>query len=120
MKDQILELEQKRLDAMLDGDVETLDALMAEGSLYIHTSGGVDTKEIFVEKVRTSELDYKSIVNSVEQVSEVGDVCLITGVLDIALLRAGVPAEIHIRYLTTWKTGNSPQFLSFQATPLPQ
>ena len=120
MREKILEFEEARLDAMLKGDAGRLEKLMAEGSLYIHSAGGVDSKEVFVEKVRTADLDYKSIENSVEQVNEIEDLFLITGILDISVLRSGVPAEIHIRYLTVWRGGDAPQFISFQATPVAQ
>ena len=116
---EIRKLEEERLNAMLEGDAATLEELMADGSLYIHTSGEVDTKAIFVEKVRSKTLDYKTIDNQIEQVSIAGDIALICGILDISLLRAGTPASIHIRYLTTWSTGPKPQFISFQATPIP-
>lgn len=117
-REQVLELEEQRLKAMLEADGDTLESMMADGSLYVHSSGGVDSKQEFVEKVRTGALDYKAIENEVEEVSEIAEVALITGVLDISLDRDGVPAEIHIRYLTVWRMGSNPQMLSFQATPM--
>ena len=116
MREQVLELEQSRLKAMLDADADALAGMMAPGALYIHSSGGVDTREVFVEKVRSGELDYKSIENKVENTSQIGSTMLVTGILDISLNRAGVPAEIHIRYLSVWQMGDNPQMLSFQAT----
>ncbi len=117
-REQVLGLEEQRLEAMLEADGDTLKSLMADGSLYIHSAGGVDTREVFIDKVRTGALDYKSIENSVDDVCEIDDVSLIVGVLDIAVHRAGVPAEIHIRYLTVWQMGENPQMLSFQATSM--
>ena len=119
--ERVTELEENRLQAMLEADADTLDAMMADGALYIHSAGTFDTKAMFVEKVKTGALDYKEIKNDVEQISVIGTVALVTGLLNIALLREGTPAEISIRYLTVWQMdGDQPQMLSFQATPLPK
>ena len=45
----IRELERDRFRAMVDGDGELLDALLAENASYVHTNGKRETKRQFID-----------------------------------------------------------------------
>lgn len=119
LEETAVELDRKRLDALLSADADVLEKLMAPGGLYVHTAGNVDTRDEFIEKVRSRALTYRKIANTIEIVTLSAGTVLITGILDIDVERAGVPASIHIRYCCNWvKSGESMQMVSWQATPL--
>lgn len=114
-----LDADRKRLDACLAGDAATLEQLMAPGGLYIHTAGNIDTRDVFIEKVRSGALVYRRIDNRVETVTSALGALIIAGVLDMDVERAGVPANVHIRYSCVWiATPSGPQMVNWQATPL--
>ena len=50
--DEILALEAKRITAMTQQDLATLNALLADDLTYTHSRGGTDTKESFLELIR--------------------------------------------------------------------
>ncbi|MFK0382353.1 nuclear transport factor 2 family protein [Agrobacterium sp. NPDC090273] len=119
-KNEALEADQKRIQACLNADVDMLDVMMADGCLYIHTAGNIDTKTDFIAKVKDGRLRYLDIRNAVESVATCGDAVAIAGVLDMIVLRAGVQADLHIRYCCNWvKTASGPKMLTWQATALP-
>ena len=51
--DDVLAAEDERYAAMVDGDLETLDRLLADEVSYAHSSGVRDTKEQYFAKVRS-------------------------------------------------------------------
>ena len=70
MMDEILALENRRIEAMLKGDVQALEEILAEDLGYTHTTARLDTKASFIDAVKTG----KSVYNSLElQFGEVRD-----------------------------------------------
>ena len=60
--DEILALENRRIEAMLKGDVQVLDEILADDLIYTHTTARLDTKASFIDAVKTG----KSVYNSLE------------------------------------------------------
>jgi ketosteroid isomerase-like protein len=52
LEKKILDLEMKRVAAMVNKDVATLDALLADDLSYTHSGGTVDTKASFVKLIK--------------------------------------------------------------------
>ncbi len=117
--EEALSADARRLRACLSSDLRELDTLMADGCLYIHTAGNIDTKAEFMEKVRTGALRYISIDNTVERAAECMGAVAIAGVLAMELYRGPTHASIRIRYCCTWiSTSTGPQMLTWQSTAL--
>ncbi|NTB94898.1 nuclear transport factor 2 family protein [Agrobacterium tumefaciens] len=115
-----LEADQERLEACIASDITALKALMSDNCLYIHTAGNVDNKSTFIDKVETGALRYHRIENTVEYTIEHERAVAISGILDMDLQRAGVPASVHIRYCCVWvDTDQGPRMITWQSTPLP-
>ncbi|MCK1420195.1 nuclear transport factor 2 family protein [Bradyrhizobium sp. CW12] len=114
-----VEADRRRLAACLAGDTSELRKLMAPGGVYIHTAGNIDTRDEFIEKVRTRQLVYRRIENKTDLITSGYGVVLICGTLDMDVVRSGTLASIFIRYCCTWATtAAEPQMLSWQSTPL--
>ena len=59
----ILDLEDRRLAAMVAADVETLDGILADDLSYVHTTAAIDTKESLTSGLASGRLDYESITS---------------------------------------------------------
>jgi hypothetical protein len=61
VSEQIQQLEDARLAAMVGKDVETLDRLLDDKLIYMHSTGVADTKASYLEGLRTGVWDYQSV-----------------------------------------------------------
>jgi hypothetical protein len=73
----VLAAEDRRYQAMLDGDLETMDQLCADELSYAHSSGVRDTKDEYLAKVRSGYYVYHRIDHPVERVEVVGDAAIV-------------------------------------------
>ena len=53
--------EEARIAATLKGDVAALQALLAEGMTYVHSSAKLETRQEFLDLIKTGYYQYKSI-----------------------------------------------------------
>lgn len=114
-----IEADRRRLAACLGGDTSALQKLMAPGGVYIHTAGNIDTRDEFIEKVRTGQLVYRRIENNTDLITSACGVVIICGTLDMDVVRSGTLASIFVRYCCTWTTtATESQMISWQSTPL--
>jgi len=114
----IRELERDRFRAMVDGDGELLDALLAENASYVHTNGKRETKRQFIDAITAGRRRYRQIeIQSQELVPGGRDTWIVYGraLLEMeskngALLFPIAYTAIHIEVDGQW------QLLAMQAT----
>jgi hypothetical protein len=75
----VLAAEDRRYRAMIETDLATLDRLLDDRVSYAHSSGVRDTKDAYLEKVRSGYYDYLRIDHPVERVEVVGDTAVVGG-----------------------------------------
>ena len=114
----IRELERERFRAMVDGDGELLDALLAENASYVHTNGKRETKRQFIDAITAGRRRYRQIeIQSQEVIPGGRDTWIVYGraLLEMeskngALLFPIAYTAIHIQVDKQW------QLLAMQAT----
>jgi len=114
----IRELERDRFRAMVDGDGELLDTLLAENASYVHTNGKRETKRQFIDAITAGRRRYRQIEIQSQDVMPGGrDTWLVFGraLLEMeskngALLFPIAYTAIHIQVDGQW------QLLAMQAT----
>jgi hypothetical protein len=114
----IRELERDRFRAMVDGDGELLDALLAENASYVHTNGKRETKRQFIDAITAGRRRYRQIeIQSQDVIPGGRDTWLVFGraLLEMeskngALLFSIAYTAIHIHVDGQW------QLLAMQAT----
>ena len=114
----IRELERDRFRAMVDGDGELLDALLAENASYVHTNGKRETKRQFIDAITAGRRRYRQIEIQSQEVMPGGrDTWIVYGraLLEMeskngALLFPIAYTAIHIQVDGQW------QLLAMQAT----
>jgi len=114
----IRELERDRFRAMVDGDGELLDSLLAENASYVHTNGKRETKRQFIDAITAGRRRYRQIEIQSQDVMPGGrDTWIVFGraLLEMeskngALLFPIAYTAIHIQVDGQW------QLLAMQAT----
>ena len=98
--------EQQRQRAMLSGDRVALASLLAQGAVYIHSSGLVDDEKTYLDSVRANKTKYKAIdlrVSTVRLLSQ--DVVLLSGTTKISALQRERRLELDNVFVMTWVRG---------------
>jgi hypothetical protein len=114
----IRECERDRFRAMVDGDGEVLDALLAESASYVHTNGKRESKRQFIDAITAGRRRYRQIeIQSQDVVPGGRDTWIVHGraLLEMeskngALLFPIAYTAIHIQIDGQW------QLLAMQAT----
>jgi hypothetical protein len=116
----VLDAEDRRYQAMIDADLETMDALCADELSYAHSSGVRDTKDEYFAKVRSGYYDYHSIDHPVERVEVLGDTAIVVGRMAADLDVDGTRKSIDSLALAVWtKAGGRWRLLAYAPTRLP-
>src|SRR3546814_10039307 len=70
-------LEERRYAAMLAADTGTLEELLHDALVYMHSTGGADTKESYITGVRDGAFAYKAVERDDQTVRVHGDIGLV-------------------------------------------
>ena len=114
----IQSLEDRRYQAMLTGDVETLDRLLNDRLIYTHSSGRTDSKASYIRSIKERGLRYRKIEPQEPHVEIYADTALVAGRADLDVSINGARRIVTICYLSVWINGGSGwQLAAFQSTP---
>jgi hypothetical protein len=75
---EILALEDRRIEAMVAGDVQALEEILADDLIYTHTTARLDTKASFIDAVKTGKSNYKSVDRKDVEVRDLRDTAVVT------------------------------------------
>jgi len=105
-------------NAMIDANKVALENLTAEKLNYGHSSGALDDKKTFVEKIVNGSSDFVSIDLTEQTITISGDVAIVRHVLKAKTNDAGKgPGDVHLRILLIWqKQKGNWKLLARQAT----
>ncbi len=117
----VLQAEEKRRQALLAGDLDALDALLSPALVYVHSSGGQDSKASYLEHMRSGTLQYQSMSFEALQAHPASFCCIVTGRMLAQVTRNGQPMSIRSLFMTVWAPapGTAPvwQLQAYQGTP---
>ena len=118
--DHVLAAEDERYQAMVDGDLDTLDRLLADEVSYAHSSGVRDTKVEYVAKERSGYYEYHRIEHPVERVEVLGGTAIVVGRMTADLTVDGTRKTIDNLALAVWsRTAQGWRLLGYAPTRLP-
>jgi hypothetical protein len=116
----VLAAEDRRYQAMLDGDLETLDALCADALSYTHSNGVRDTKAEYFAKLRDGYYVNHRIDHPVERVEWAGDAAVVVGRMTADLTSGGVRKNIDCLAIAVWtRDASGWRLLAYAPTPVP-
>jgi ketosteroid isomerase-like protein len=119
IKQTLRELESRRFRAMIEADTVTLEALLADGMVYTHSSATTDGKASYIAGVKSKKWQYRQIDRPVEDIQVHGDTVVITGQVRIDILIDGKAKIMNSRYTDVWVKGAKGwQMVAWQSTPM--
>lgn len=103
-------------NAMVDADRIRLDALVSSALSYGHSSGLIEDKQAFIEKIVSGKSDFVSIILSEQTINVQGKTAIVRHILKAQTNDGGKPGEVQIKILQIWqKEGKSWKLLARQA-----
>ncbi len=103
-------------NAMVEADKIRLDALVSSALSYGHSSGLVEGKQAFIEKIASGKSDFVSIILSEQTVEVQGKTAIVRHILKAQTNDGGKPGEVQLKILQVWqKEGKSWKLLARQA-----
>ena len=115
----LLDLEQQRCSAMMNGDTQRLRQLLHPNLIHVHAKGQVDGFDSYFS-TGGFNVHYKRVERSELEVRVMGDSALMTGRQMLVGVRKNGTGTVTIdsRVMQVWvKEGDSWQQLAFQTTP---
>ena len=117
----VLDADRLRYRAMVDNDAAALDQLLADDLVYMHSTGGVDSKASLMAALQARKFSFKSAETSDTQVRSYGDVALLNGKVRMLVEVAGTDHHAFSAFTTVWvRRGGILRLVHWQSTPLPK
>lgn len=105
-KEEIVDLEQKLIEAISTSNIEFLDNTLHNDLLFISPNGNVITKKMDLTSHKSGEMEVKKIVPIIETINIVDDCAIVVIVYDTEGKMLGNPIQGRFRYIRIWKRFN--------------
>ncbi len=116
----IRKLEDERYAAMLHRDVATLDRLLHDDLVYVHSNGAADMKATYVAGLRDGVLEYRRIERSDVTVKVYPHAALVFSRNSMSVTVRGQAREVEARMLAVWtRLGETWQVIGVQSAAVP-
>src|SRR5437588_7955640 len=116
----IIELDKKRMTAMAQKDLATLNEVIADDLVYTHSSARLDTKASLIGNMESGSTVYTSVVPSDVKAQDLGDTVVLTGSCKISVNAGGRPNSFGVRFTDIYANpGGRWQMVTWQSTRLP-
>jgi ketosteroid isomerase-like protein len=120
IKAEIKNLEDRRFQAMIDSDFETLDKLLGDDLIYTHSTAQTDTRAEYIALCKRGVFQYLKIARPVERIQVYGDTVVVTGRAQMEVIVEGKPKLLNSRYTNVWiKGAKGWQMAVWQSTAIP-
>jgi ketosteroid isomerase-like protein len=117
----IIELDRKRMQAMADKDIATLEEVIADDLIYTHSSARLDTKASLIGNMKSGSTVYSSVVPSDVKAQDLGDAVVLTGIAQIKVNSGGKAMAFGVRFTDVYAKRNGKwQMVVWQSTKLPE
>jgi ketosteroid isomerase-like protein len=117
----IIDLDKKRMTAMAQKDVSTLNALLADDLVYTHSSARLDTKQSLIGAMESGSTVYTAVEPSDVEAQDLGDTVVLTGSCRISVMSGGRPNNFGVRFTDVYANkGGRWQMVAWQSTRLPE
>jgi ketosteroid isomerase-like protein len=116
----IINLDKKRMTAMAQKDIATLNELLSDDLVYTHSSARLDTKSSLIGAMESGSTVYTSVVPTDVKAQDLGDTVVLTGSCRISVNSGGRPNSFGVRFTDVYANkGGRWQMVTWQSTRLP-
>src|ERR1700684_4190380 len=117
----IIDLDRKRMTAMAEKDIRTLNDIISDELIYTHSSARLDTKKSLIGNMESGSTVYTAVVPSDVQAQDLGDSGVLTGACRISVNSGGRPNSLGVRFTDVYAhKGGKWQMVTWQSTRLPE
>lgn len=110
----------ERYSAMESGDIPKLAKYLGDDLIYTHSSALVDSKETYIDSLRSGKVVYKQTRRSDLRVSPYGCTAVMTGRGDFGVSIDGKDVDVQLRFTNVWvKNPEGWQMVAWEATRIP-
>lgn len=110
---------EKLRQAMIDPAKSKLDNLVTDNLSYGHSSGHIDNKEKFVEKIVTGKSDFVTIDLTEQTISVSRKTAIVRHILRAKTNDNGKPGDVQLRVILVWqKQGGKWKLMARQAVKM--
>jgi hypothetical protein len=100
-----LALEERRRQVLLAGDMSALQGLLADGLVYVHSTGVSDRKDSYLHKLSGASLKYLELNFSDLQVQSLSQTAVVTGRMAAVISKDGQRKDVASLFMTVWACG---------------
>jgi ketosteroid isomerase-like protein len=117
----IIDLDKKRMNAMAQKDIATLNSLLSDDLVYTHSTARLDTKKSLIEAMESGRTVYTGVEPSDVKAQDLGSAVVLTGIARIHVLSNGKPNSFGVRFTDVYvNKGDEWQMVTWQSTRLPE
>jgi len=91
-----------RFEAATKNDLDTLGKLLADDLTYTHSTGVLETKEVFLASLKSGKLQFKKIEPADLLVRVFDKTAVINGTAKLSVVSNGEAKEVSVRYTDVW------------------
>ncbi|MEY3998517.1 MAG: nuclear transport factor 2 family protein [Betaproteobacteria bacterium] len=118
--DEALNAEKMRHAAQTSGDFAAMEKIFSPDLVYVHSSSVVDTKQSYIESMRSGAVVYKVMTQTDVEVRTFGCVAILTGNGKYDVRVNGKDVTVPLRFHSVWKKSDGAlQYVSWQSTRIP-
>jgi hypothetical protein len=116
----VIDLDRKRMHAMAQKDITTLNALLSDDLIYTHSTARLDTKKSLIEAMESGKTVYTAVEPADVKAQDLGNAVVLTGSARIGVISNGNPMNFRVRFTDVYvNNGGQWQMVAWQSTRLP-
>ena len=115
----ILDLEDRRFQAMTANDLVTLDRLIADDLRFVHSNGTVEDKAEFLRKLQAGERRYVAYRALTREVRQEGGFSFVFGEADAEIERPGGGIRTRMTYTAIYRNAPTPRLFAWHSVKSP-
>ena len=117
----VIDLDKKRMTAMAQKDITTLNRVLSDDLIYTHSSARLDTKQSLIGNMESGSAVYTAVEPSDVKAQDLGDTVVLTGSCRISVMSQGRPNSFSVRFTDVYANkGGQWQMVAWQSTRLPE
>ena len=117
----VIDLDKKRMTAMAQKDITTLNRVLSDDLIYTHSSARLDTKQSLIGNMESGSTVYTAVEPSDVKAQDLGDTVVLTGSCRISVMSQGRPNSFSVRFTDVYANkGGEWQMVAWQSTRLPE
>lgn len=113
-------LDNKRSQALLDGDIDLVETFIGSSLHYVHSSSTDEDRALYLKKLRDGFYKYQALECTEQDFRRFGDTVVVNGLIRVHVIAGGNDKDFNARYTQIWvMEDNNWKMVGWQTTLLP-